>query len=43
MAIQRFGEPDEIGRIVTFLCSEYASFVVGSALTVDGGQWRCFF
>jgi NAD(P)-dependent dehydrogenase (short-subunit alcohol dehydrogenase family) len=43
MAIQRFGEPDEIGRIVTFLCSEYASFVVGSALTVDGGQGRCFF
>ena len=43
MAIQRFGDPDEIGRIVTFLCSEYASFVVGSAFTVDGGQGRCFF
>jgi NAD(P)-dependent dehydrogenase (short-subunit alcohol dehydrogenase family) len=43
MAIHRFGEPDEIGKIVTFLCSEHASFIVGSALTVDGGQGRCFF
>lgn len=43
MAINRFGEPDEIGKIVTFLCSEQASFIVGSALTVDGGQGRCFF
>lgn len=43
MAIKRFGEPEEIGRIVTFLCSEHASFVVGSAFTVDGGQGRCFF
>ena len=43
MAIQRFGEPEEIGRIVAFLCSEHASFIVGSAFTVDGGQGRCFF
>jgi NAD(P)-dependent dehydrogenase (short-subunit alcohol dehydrogenase family) len=43
MAIHRFGEPDEIGKIVAFLCSEQASFIVGSALTVDGGQGRCFF
>ena len=43
MAIKRFGTPDEIGTIVTFLCSEHASFVVGSSFTVDGGQGRCFF
>ncbi len=43
MSIGRFGEPDEIGKIVTFLCSDHASFIVGSAITVDGGQGLCFF
>jgi 3-oxoacyl-[acyl-carrier protein] reductase len=43
MAIQRFGTLDEISNIITFLCSEHAGFVVGSAFTVDGGQGRCFF
>ena len=42
MAIGRFGEPDEIGNVVTFLCSEQASFMVGSSLLVDGGQGRVF-
>lgn len=42
MAIKRFGKPDEIGNVVTFLCSKQASFVVGSSFTVDGGQGRCF-
>jgi len=42
MAIQRFGEPDEIGKVVTFLCSEHASFIVGSNFLVDGGQGKCF-
>ncbi len=43
MAIHRFGEPDEIGNIVAFLCSEYASFCIGSVVPVDGGQGRSFF
>ncbi len=42
MAIRRFGEPDEIGNVVTFLCSEHASFIAGSSFTVDGGQGRSF-
>jgi NAD(P)-dependent dehydrogenase (short-subunit alcohol dehydrogenase family) len=42
MAIRRFGEPDEIGQVVAFLCSEHASFIVGSSILVDGGQGRAF-
>lgn len=42
MAIQRFGTPDEIGKVVTFLCSQHASFMVGSSVLVDGGQGRAF-
>lgn len=42
MAIKRFGTPDEISKVVTFFCSEQASFCVGSLMMVDGGQGRCF-
>jgi NAD(P)-dependent dehydrogenase (short-subunit alcohol dehydrogenase family) len=43
MAIHRFGEPDEIGAVVAFLCSQQASFAVGSIIPVDGGQGRGYF
>ena len=43
MAIGRFGHPDEIGNVVTFLCSEQASFCIGSVIPIDGGQGRGYF
>ncbi len=43
MAIKRFGKPGEVAAVVAFLCSEQASFCVGSAVAVDGGQGRVFF
>jgi len=43
MAIKRFGKPDEVSDVVTFLCSEKPSFFVGSSIVVDGGQGRSFF
>lgn len=43
MAIKRFGTPDEIGHPVAFLCSELASFFIGSSVPIDGGQGRSFF
>ena len=43
MAIHRFGHPAEIADVVTFLCSEQASFCVGSIVPVDGGQGRSYF
>jgi len=36
----RFGELDEFGAMVAFLCSRQASYVNGSVLRVDGGQLK---
>ena len=36
----RFGRTDEIANVAVFLCSPRASWVVGAALNVDGGQSR---
>lgn len=33
----RMGEPEEVARCVSFLASDEASFVTGSAMVVDGG------
>jgi 3-oxoacyl-[acyl-carrier protein] reductase len=38
----RFGTVDEIADVVAFLVSERASWVVGTCVTVDGGQSRSF-
>jgi NAD(P)-dependent dehydrogenase (short-subunit alcohol dehydrogenase family) len=35
--LRRMGNPEEIAEMVVWLCSERASFVTGSAYTVDGG------
>lgn len=34
----RFGTAEEIANVVTFLCSERASWVTGATIVVDGGQ-----
>ena len=35
--IKRFETPDEIARLVTFVCSPVASAINGAAQRVDGG------
>lgn len=39
----RGGEPHEVARAVAFLASDYASFITGATLLVDGGQMACKF
>ncbi len=33
----RFGDPDEVARVILFLASDLASYVNGAVVTVDGG------
>ena len=41
--LKRFGTPAEISPMVALLCSERASFCVGSIVPVEGGQARHYF
>jgi glucose 1-dehydrogenase len=35
---KRIGEPEEIGRAAVWLCSDYADYINGTTLFVDGGM-----
>ena len=33
----RYGNPVEVARLAVFLCSDYASFIIGQTIVIDGG------
>jgi 3-oxoacyl-[acyl-carrier protein] reductase len=37
------GDPDDFGRVVTFLCSEPAAYISGAAVSVDGATRHSLF
>ncbi len=37
LPIQRIGLPEEVGDLVTFLCSERASYITGASIDINGG------
>src|SRR6478736_6054857 len=40
---RRFGDPRDIGALVTLLCSEHAGYITGQSIVVDGGATRSTF
>jgi NAD(P)-dependent dehydrogenase (short-subunit alcohol dehydrogenase family) len=38
LPLRRVGEPDEVAATVTWLCSDEASFISGTTITIDGGR-----
>jgi len=42
MPLGRFGRPEEVADVISFLCSDRASLVTGACLPIDGCQGRSF-
>ena len=37
--LQRVGEHGELANLATFLLSDYAGYINGEVVTIDGGEW----
>lgn len=38
MPLRRLGSPDEVGQVIAWLGSDYATYITGTAIPVDGGM-----
>ena len=38
VALGRFGKPEEVANLVTFLASSKSAYITGSVFVIDGGQ-----
>lgn len=39
--VGRFGKPEEFGHLVAFLASDYAAYITGTSIPIDGGLLKC--
>ena len=37
IAMKRYGQPDEVAGVVSFLCSDDAAYVTGQTIEISGG------
>ena len=37
VAMKRYGEPEEVANVISFLCSDDASYVTGQTIAISGG------
>jgi 3-oxoacyl-[acyl-carrier protein] reductase len=40
---KRFGDPEDVGTLVAWLCSRYAGYITGQSIVVDGATTRSTF
>jgi NAD(P)-dependent dehydrogenase (short-subunit alcohol dehydrogenase family) len=40
---KRFGDPRDVGSLVAWLCSEFAGYITGQSIAVDGAATRSTF
>jgi 3-oxoacyl-[acyl-carrier protein] reductase len=36
--LNRLGTPEEVGQVITFLCSDAAAYITGTTVVLDGGE-----
>lgn len=43
IAARRFGDPQDVGTLVAWLCSQFAGYITGQSIVIDGGATRSTF